>query len=162
MSDATTTGLLLDEVQVGDTLPPLRHDVTASTIVLGALAARDWRPMHHDHDFAVNRNGTRDIFMNTPNQAAWFERYVTDWTGPLGRLGRMTFRMKGSVFPGDTMALDGTVQQIAMDETGCGWAELLVSLTVDGELKTDCLVRVALPTDSNDNPWRRRGDQWVP
>ena len=27
-------------------------------------------------DFAVNRNGTRNIFLNTPNQAAWFERYV--------------------------------------------------------------------------------------
>ena len=87
--------------------------MTATTVVLGALAARDWRPMHHDHDFAVNRNGTRDIFLNTPNQAAWFERYVTDWTGPLGRLGRMKFRMKGSVFPGDTMVLDGTVTDLA-------------------------------------------------
>ena len=40
-------------------LPRARHDVTATTVVLGALASRDWRPMHHDHDFAVNRNGTR-------------------------------------------------------------------------------------------------------
>ena len=37
--------------------------------------------MHHDKDFAVHRNGTQDIFLNTPNQAAWFERYLTDWTG---------------------------------------------------------------------------------
>src|SRR5262249_51170491 len=66
--------LLLEKVQVGDRVPELRYDVSATTIVLGALAARDWRPMHHDHDFAVNRNGTQDIFMNTPNQAAWFER----------------------------------------------------------------------------------------
>ena len=43
--------------------------------------------MHHDKDFAVHRNGTRDIFLNTPNQAAWFERYLTDWSGPHGRLG---------------------------------------------------------------------------
>ena len=79
-------------------------------MVLGALATRDWRPMHHDKDFAVNRNGTQDIFLNTPNQAAWFERYLTDWTGPHGRLGRVTFRMKGSVFPGDTMVLQGVVE----------------------------------------------------
>ena len=92
-------------MQSGDTLPELRYDVSATTVVLGALAARDWRPMHHDKDFAVNRNGTQDIFLNTPNQAAWFERYLTDWTGPHGRLGRVTFRMLGSVFPGDTMAL---------------------------------------------------------
>jgi hypothetical protein len=68
------------EVEAGQQLPPLSYDVTATTIVLGALAARDWRPMHHDYDFAVNRNGVANIFMNTPNQAAWFERYPP--TGP--------------------------------------------------------------------------------
>ena len=95
--------MLHSDVVVGWSLEPLSHDVTATTVVLGALASRDWRPMHHDHDFAVNRNGTRDIFLNTPNQAAWFERYVTDWTGPTGRLGRMTFWMNTPVFPGDHM-----------------------------------------------------------
>jgi acyl dehydratase len=162
MTDTTSDLLLFDQVHAGDRLPTLSYDVTATTIVLGALAARDWRPMHHDHDFAVNRNGTQDIFLNTPNQAAWFERYVTDWTGPLGRLGRMTFRMKGSVFPGDTMALDATVESAAADDVGCGWVQLLVSLSVDDQLKTECTVRVALPTDPTDNPWRRRGDQWKP
>jgi len=154
--------MILTDVREGSVLPTLRYDVTATTIVVGALAARDWRPMHHDHDFAVNRNGTRDIFMNTPNQAAWFERYITDWTGPLGRLGRMKFRMKGSVFPGDTMSLEATVQAITVDGVDCGWVELLVSLTVDDDLKTDCTARVAIPTDPDDNPWRRRGDQWQP
>jgi acyl dehydratase len=154
--------MILDDVHEGDELPTLRYDVSATTIVLGALAARDWRPMHHDHDFAVNRNGTQDIFMNTPNQAAWFERYITDWTGPTGRLGRMKFRMKGSVFPGDTMALDAAVQNVEVDGAGCGWVELLVSLTVDGDLKTDCSARVAVPTTTEDNPWRRVGDQWQP
>ena len=157
-----TDSLTFDQVEVGDALPTLDYEVTATTVVLGALAARDWRPMHHDHDFAVNRNGTQDIFMNTPNQAAWFERYITDWTGPLGRLGRMKFRMKGSVFPGDTMQLDAVVQAVGRDEAGCGWVELLVSLTVDGDLKTDCTARVALPVSPDDNPWRRHGDQWVP
>ncbi|MBK5287742.1 MAG: hypothetical protein JJE46_04665 [Acidimicrobiia bacterium] len=154
--------LTFDAVHAGDDLPELSYDVTATTIVLGALAARDWRPMHHDYDFAVNRNGTQDIFMNTPNQAAWFERYVTDWTGPKGRLGRMTFRMSGSVFPGDTMTLRATVESTETDSAGCGWAKLAVALTVAGEVKTTCSVRVAIPTDGDDNPWTRRGDQWVP
>jgi acyl dehydratase len=158
MSDLLT----FDQVHVGDALPTLTYDVSASTVVLGALATRDWRPMHHDHDFAVNRNGTQDIFLNTPNQAAWFERYITDWTGPRGRLGRMRFRMKGSVFPGDTMHFDATVQAVETDAAGCGWVDLLVSLTVAGDLKTDCTARVAVPTDLDDNPWRRRGDQWTP
>lgn len=156
------TRLMFDAVHAGDALPDLVYDVSATTIVLGALAARDWRPMHHDHDFAVNRNGTRDIFMNTPNQAAWFERYVTDWTGPTGRLGRMKFRMSGSVFPGDTMVMRGTVDEVETDTAGCGWAELAVTLSVDDVVATRCTVRVAVPIGSDDNPWDRHGDQWCP
>jgi hypothetical protein len=159
---ATTTGLRLGDVHEGDAVPELAYDVSATTVVLGALATRDWRPMHHDHDFAVNRNGTQDIFLNTPNQAAWFERYVTDWTGPTGRLGRMKFRMRGSVFPGDTMVMRGTVEQVETDETGCGWVSLLVTLTVDDDVKTDCSIRVAIPTSDDDNPWARHGDDWRP
>ncbi len=159
---ATVPRLLLPQVSKGDTLAVLAYPVTATTVVLGALASRDWRPMHHDKDFALHRNGTRDIFLNTPNQAAWFERYVTDWTGPHGRLGRVTFRMKGSVFPGDTMELRGTVEDVSVDELGCGWAELSVVLSVGGEEKTTGAVRVAVPVDEGDNPWRRRGEQWRP
>ena len=154
--------MIWKEVNEGDRLPSLSYDVTATTVVLGALATRDWRPMHHDHDFAVNRNGTRDIFLNTPNQAAWFERFLTDWTGPKGRLGRMKFRMKGSVFPGDTMVFDGRVSKVETDDEGCGWVEIDVSLTVDGDVKTTCLGRIAIPTSDDDNPWSRRAARWVP
>ena len=111
--------------------------------------------MHHDKDFAVERNGTRDIFLNTPNQAAWFERYLTDWTGPHGRLGRMTFRMRDSVFPGDTMVFDGVVQECAPDDTGCGWVTVDVTLAVDGDVKTTC-------TAPRGGARRRRGQPLVP
>jgi acyl dehydratase len=154
--------LLLDDVSVGQELPPLNYAVTATTVVLGALATRDWRPMHHDKDFAVERNGTKDIFLNTPNQAAWFERYLTDWTGPHGRLARVTFRMKGSVFPGDTMVLSGVVESVDVDDVGCGFVTVAVSLSVDGDVKTTCAARVAVPRSADDNPWARRGDQWRP
>ena len=150
------------EAKPGQELAPLAYDVSATTIVLGAIASRDWRPMHHDHDFAVNRNGTRDIFMNTPTQAAWFERYLTDWTGPSGRLGRMTFRMMGSVFPGDTMVLAGLVESVEVDETGCRWASVDVSLSVAGQICTECAARIAIPTHPDDNPWDRRGARWKP
>ena len=140
----------------------LEYDVSSTTVVLGALAARDWRPMHHDYHFATERNGTQDIFLNTPNQAAWFERYVTDWTGPKGRLGRMTFRMKGSVFPGDTMAFRATVTEVVTDSAGCAWVGLDVTLAVGDTVATTCTVRVAVPVDDDDNPWTRRGDAWRP
>ncbi|NNL66233.1 MAG: hypothetical protein HKP30_08325 [Myxococcales bacterium] len=152
----------VSDVREGDVLPELAHDVTATTVVLGALASRDWRPMHHDKDFAVNRNGVQDIFLNTPNQAAWFERYLTDWTGPKGRLGRIQFRMKASVFPGDRMVFRGAVTGVSTDAAGCGWVDVEVNLSVGDRTVTDCTARLALPTDADDNPWQRRGDAWQP
>ena len=154
--------VLFSDVKEGLELEPLSYDVSSTTVVLGALATRDWRPQHHDFHFATERNGVRDIFLNAPNQAAWFERYVTDWTGPRGRLGRMRFRMKGSVFPGDTMAFTGVVTGTEVDDAGCCWADLDVTLKVGDEVMTTCAVRVALPTDPDDNPWSRRDDQWKP
>lgn len=154
--------LTLQTVKEGDALPEFSYDVTPTTIILGAIASRDTRPMHHDKDFAVNRNGTRDIFLNTPNQAAWFEKYLTDWSGPKGRLGKIKFRMKDSVFPGDTMVFKGQVKSVETDDAGCGWADLEVNLTVGDKTVTDCFVKIALPKDEGDNPWKRKGDDWRP
>ncbi len=152
----------LDAISTGDELPALAYDVSTTTVILGALASRDARPMHHDVEFAKNRNGTKDIFMNTPNQAAWFERYLTDWTGPTGRLGRVKFRMKDSVFPGDTMVFHGAVAGVGTDERGCGWIDLALKLTVGDKTTTECTARVAVPTGKGDNPWKRKGDDWQP
>jgi hypothetical protein len=60
------------------------------------------------------------------------------------------------------MHLDAVVEGVETDSSGCGWVSLLVSLTVDGNLKTDCSVRLALPVSDDDNPWARKGDQWRP
>ncbi|MGH0036809.1 MAG: hypothetical protein ACQGVK_17425 [Myxococcota bacterium] len=153
---------MLGEVKEGEVLPELAHDVSATTVVLGAMASRDWRPMHHDYKFATERNGTRDIFLNTPNQAAWFERYLTDWTGPKGRLGRIKFKMKDSVFPEDTMVFSGSVTAVGTDEAGCGWVDVALSLKVGDKETTGCTARIALPVDESDNPWERQGDRWRP
>jgi acyl dehydratase len=153
---------LLTDVAVGDDLPPLRYDVTATTVVVGALATRDWRPQHHDFHFATERNGVKDIFLNSPNQLAWFERYLTDWSGPTGRLGRLSFRMIDSIFPGDTMVFTGSVTSVETDNAGCGWVGVDIAVTVEGRVCTTCQGRIALPTTPDDNPWARRGERWHP
>lgn len=162
MSAADYTSLTLSDVHVGDSLPELAHEVTATTIILGALASRDWRPMHHDRDFAQQRNGTRDIFMNTPNQAAWLERFITDWAGPKARIGRYKFRMGDSICPGDRIVFSGAVESVETDKKDCGWVNLGILLSVDAKVKTRFSARVALPTNANDNPWNRTGTQWQP
>lgn len=159
---STTNNRTLDQVKVGDTIPDLPYDVTATTVAFGAIATRDIRPMHHDKDFAQNRNGVKDLFLNTPNLAHWFEKYVTDWTGPKGRPGRMKFRMKGSVFVGDQMVFRATVKDVSTDDKGCGWITVDVNVDVEGNTMTSCEARFAVPTSADDNPWTRKGADWQP
>ena len=162
MAECQDNSLLAGDVKSGEKLPELAHDVSATSVILGALASRDWRPMHHDRDFAQQRNGTRDIFMNTPNQAAWLERYITDWAGPRARLGRYKFRMGDSICPGDNMVFNGEVIDMENDPFGCAWAHLNITLSVGDQVKTRFTARVALPVDNSDNPWARSGDDWTP
>jgi hypothetical protein len=70
--------------------------------------------------------------------------------------------MRDSVFPGDTMVIAGVVQELAVDAVGCGWVGLDITLSVDGDTKSTCTARVAVPVDDEDNPWRRRAEQWIP
>jgi hypothetical protein len=154
--------LTAEQRKPGTALPELSIDVKPVTVVLGAMAARDWRPQHHDYKFATENNGVQDIFMNTPNLAAWFEKYITDWTGPYGRMGWIRFRMKDSVFPGEAMVFSGQVTGADTDETGCAWVEVELTLTTGGRVTTVCTARVAVPAAEGDNPWKRKGDQWKP
>ena len=62
-SEFRTTTLDWRDINVGDELTPLEIPVTATVIVAGAIASRDFMPVHHDRDFA-NSQGSPNIFMN--------------------------------------------------------------------------------------------------
>lgn len=151
-----------DDVDVGATLPPLSFEVTATDIVLGAVASRDWRPMHHDQKFAVERNGVRDIFLNTPTQAGWLEHYVTRWAGPAARLGRMKFSMKQSIFPGSTMVLAGEVNGKRIQNSAVGWIGLSVLVSTEDGIATSAAITLALPVQADTNLWTLEHSQWNP
>ena len=68
----------------------------------------------------------------------------------------------GSVFPGDTMVVNGKVVDISTDDSGCVWVDLYVTVSVDEEVSTSCQARVAVPADDSDNPWQRKAEQWLP
>ena len=153
MSVVTATDLA-----VGQTLPGLVVAVTPRTVIMGASASRDWQPQHHDHAWAVAKVGPRGIFLNTPNQAGWIERYLTAWAGPTARLGRMRFRMRRTVCPGDELHFNGSVTAVGGD----GWIDLDIALTVGSETVTTCAARMCVPRHPDDNPWSRCGDDWRP
>ena len=97
-----------DDVSVGDELPPVSIDVTATVIVAGAVATRDFMPVHHDRDYA-NSQGAPDIFMNILSTNAHCSRFLTDWAGPDAMVTRLAIRLGVPTFPGTTLTFTGRV-----------------------------------------------------
>ena len=153
---------MLGSYQTGERLPALAISVDATLIVAGALATRDFSPLHHDASYAREQAGHRDLFLNTPTQLALIERYLCAALGPRTRIGRLRSRMSASVYAGASLAIEATVQSADADSAGCGWLRLDVSLTADGAPATRCEARVAVPVDEDDDPWQRRGTEWKP
>lgn len=149
-----------EDVAVGDRLDPLVRVVTPGIVVLGSLAHRDFQPVHHDRDAAVAL-GFADVFLSTPTIGAWLGRYLTDWSGPSGRLGQLRSRMLVPIVPGDEMRFSGTVTSAAIDGTGCGWVAVELSIATHRPA-VQASARLALPTADGEAPWARRGDRWRP
>ena len=99
-------------IKVGDPVTPMKIDVTATVVVAGAIATRDFMPVHHDRDYA-NQQGAPDIFMNILSDTAYCSRFLTDWAGPNTMVRNLAIRLGVPVFPGHTLTYTGEVTGIA-------------------------------------------------
>ncbi|MFF0745719.1 MaoC family dehydratase [Streptomyces sp. NPDC004111] len=98
-------------MRAGEELPPLEIAVTRTLIVAGAVASRDYQDVHHDVE-AAREKGSPDIFMNILTTNGLVGRYVTDSLGPGARLRAVRIRLGAPNYPGDTMVLRGTVEEV--------------------------------------------------
>ena len=96
------------DVSVDDELPSLPVPLTASLIVAGAIASRDYQDVHHDPTLAREK-GSPDIFMNILTTNGLIGRYVTDWAGPDAVVKKVAIRLGAPNYPGDTMTITGKV-----------------------------------------------------
>jgi acyl dehydratase len=109
-------------IEVGDALTPLELPMTATRIVAGAIATRDFMPVHHDKAYA-NSQGAPDIFMNIISTNAYCSRFLTDWAGPETMIKRLAIRLGVPVFPGSTVTFTGAVTAVRSSDD-----ELLVDV----------------------------------
>jgi acyl dehydratase len=101
-------------VRVGDELPAMLIDVTPTRVVAGAIASRDFMPVHHDRAFA-NSQGAPDIFMNILSDTGYCSRFLTDWAGPDAMVRHLAIRLGVPVFPGHTLTFTGAVTAVERD-----------------------------------------------
>jgi acyl dehydratase len=118
-----------ESIAAGDELPAMVLDVTATRIVAGAIATRDFMPVHHDRSYA-NSQGAPEIFMNILSDTGYCSRFLTDWAGPDVVITRLAIRLGVPLFAGTTLTYTGSVisTRRSNDE---GIVEVALRATVD-------------------------------
>jgi acyl dehydratase len=96
-------------------LPELTITVTPTFVVSTAIATRDFYPVHHDKDLAIDR-GSKDIFLNILTTTGLVQRYVTDWAGPNAIVRGVSIRLGVPCYAGDTLTFSGRVQSADPDD----------------------------------------------
>jgi len=124
----------------GEELPALALRVTATRIVAGAIASRDFMPVHHDRDYA-RAQGAPDIFMNILTTNGYVSRYVTDWAGPEARLQSIAIRLGAPSIPGTTLRFTG---RVAAERREGGERLVEVALRASNELGSHATGTVVL------------------
>jgi len=105
--DRTET-LAFNAVNVGDEITPMDVPVTTTLIVAGAIASRDYMPVHHDRDFA-NSQGSKDIFLNILTTNGLCVKFLHDWAGPEAMVKKLSIRLGVPAYPNDPLRFEGSV-----------------------------------------------------
>ena len=105
--DRTQT-LAYNAVNVGDEITPMDVPVTTTLIVAGAIASRDYMPVHHDRDFA-NSQGSKDIFLNILTTNGLCVKFLHDWAGPEAMVKKLSIRLGVPAYPNDPLRFEGSV-----------------------------------------------------
>jgi acyl dehydratase len=114
-------------VEVGDAVTPMTIDVTATVVVAGALATRDFMPVHHDRDYAASQ-GSPNIFMNIMTDNGFCSRFLTDWAGPDTMVRKIAIRLGVPAYAGTKLEFTGTVTATSQDD-GEGIVEIAFRAT---------------------------------
>jgi hypothetical protein len=118
------------EPPAGEELPEFDLDVTATVVVAGAIASRDFMPVHHDRDYAVGQ-GAPDIFMNILTSNGYVSRYITDWSGQDSTVRQISTRLGAPAIPGKQLRFRG---RVASDVTEGHERRLEVGVRADSDL----------------------------
>ena len=108
MSPQGTQSLNFHEICVGEELPCFDLDVTATVVVAGAIASRDFMPVHHDRDYAIAQHAP-DIFMNILTTNGYVARFISDWAGPEVILQNISIRLGAPAVPNKVLRFTGEV-----------------------------------------------------
>ncbi|MDR2857806.1 MAG: MaoC family dehydratase N-terminal domain-containing protein [Novosphingobium sp.] len=152
MIDDKYPSLLWENVVEGQDLPGFDYELSMLRLIAFVRATGLYDYVHHDPDYS-RAVGIRDAFAATPHIGGLFCRAVTDWTGPLGLIRRIEFRMTGQCLRNDNLRVSGKVagKQHGADGSALVDVELNIATGTAPSVAT-ARVTVALPAANSHMP----------
>ncbi|MBC8651958.1 MaoC family dehydratase [Pseudomonas sp. MTM4] len=102
------------DITLGEKLPEQQLPITVTLVAGGAIATRDYVPVHHDVE-AARAQGAPNVFMNILTTSALVQGFIEQWSGPQARFSDLKIKLGAPNYPGDSMTFSGEVSE--RDET---------------------------------------------
>jgi acyl dehydratase len=135
-----------EDIQEGDSVPPITINLTIARLVVEAGANRDFNQIHHNSPIS-KATGAPEMYANNGFIQGWWERCVREYVGLAGRFKKTgPFRMNIFNVVGETVTTSGEIKR-KWEENG----EHLVELEIRSEMSQGISVGpgpvvVALPS----------------
>jgi acyl dehydratase len=99
----------------GTPVAPLERTLSQVRIVAYGGATWDWHRLHYEPAYAAER-GIASPIVDGQMLGALLAEALMDWLGPRAFIRRMSFRLRGMVFAGDTVRCEGKVTGIEAEK----------------------------------------------
>ncbi len=107
-ADIHRKSLKPDDIQVGDAIKPMDIALTHTIVASTAIASRDFMPVHHDKDYAIQQFAP-DVFLNILSSNGFVARFLTDWAGPNAWIKKISIKLGVPAVPHQVLKFTGTV-----------------------------------------------------
>lgn len=107
--------MYVEEVRIGQTLPPLERTITLPMMVAYAGATWDWHRYHYDQAVA-KAMGQPAPFVDGQMFGGLLAKLVLDWAGPDAMLRKLRLRYRAMVYAGERVICHGHVTGIKEQE----------------------------------------------
>ena len=127
----------------GDAPPALEKTFLTSDLVAYGAATWDWHRLHYDLEYARSAK-LPNVVLDGQAYGALFARHALDWLGPRAFVARLSFRMRGMTFAGDTLRAEGEVTEVRRGPDGAV-VVLAQRLKVGDRVVAESAIDVRLP-----------------
>jgi len=132
-----------DEISKGDAVTLVTMDVPFERVILDAAATQDYFPGHHNPAYARHQ-GQKEIYLNTMAIEGFIDRVATDWAGPHTFIRKRQMQMRSSIYAGDTMQGEGTVDK-CYETNGQYLVDVRINISTQSGLCVPAALTLELP-----------------